>query len=57
MIDLTNLYCMKKAAIIIPVFNVDRYINECLKSVLSQTHKILLFLLWTMGQSIIRVKY
>ena len=39
MIDLTNLYCMKKAAIIIPVFNVDRYINECLKSVLSQTHK------------------
>ena len=30
---------MKKAAIIIPVFNVDRYINECLKSVLSQTHK------------------
>lgn len=39
MIDIMNPYCMKKAAIIIPVFNVDRYINECLKSVLSQTHK------------------
>ena len=30
---------MKKISIIVPVFNVDRYIDKCIKSILNQTLK------------------
>ena len=28
-----------KISIIIPVYNVEKYLNECVESVLNQTHK------------------
>ena len=30
---------MKKITIIIPVYNVENYLDECIQSVLKQTHK------------------
>ena len=30
---------MEKISVIIPVFNVEKYLNECIHSVLNQTYK------------------
>lgn len=30
---------MKKVSIVIPVYNVEKYIRECLDSIINQTYK------------------
>ena len=34
----TNVYKQPKVAIVIPVYNVAPYLNECLDSILTQTY-------------------
>ncbi|HEG6548242.1 TPA: glycosyltransferase [Campylobacter jejuni] len=31
---------MCKISVIIPIYNVEKYLDECLKSVINQTYKI-----------------